>query len=1063
MNIISKNAIVATLAIGGMVAGALTASAALNLQPQNCSFVFNSNMKLGSRGADVKNLQTVLNMFPQTAVATSGVGSTGKESTTFGPATKAAVIKFQDLHLTDLGIAKGNGNVFALTRGLLNKVCSGGASTATTATTPAVTTGTTPSVTVSGPVSASLAATQPMGMIAAGQAGALLANLTFSGNGTITNLELQRIGVSFDSELTNVYLYDGNKRISDAASVVTGGFIRFNSSAVGLFSVNGTRTISVRADILAATQTNGVVGSAVGVKLNSVTTTGGTPTTYTNVMGPVLAVSGVSLATVNLGTVDTNGGLTRYTDAGTLNYNVWSDSVSIGTRDTILKAATFKYVGSAPVDSVQNLSLYVDGTKVAGPATVDSSNNNKVTFDLGATPFVLKSGSHTVDVRGDIVKGSSYNFYFSIENVADLMIEDSNLYGVAIAATINSATFSSSNATYATIGVNKGSVTVNVDPAFNPSTITGGSTNMPIAQFVLKGYGEDVKVNTLAVTPTVSGLAPYNGGLSNVGLFLNGGQIGTSQTWAYTGGALTYTTGSSLIIPAGQTVTLTVKADILNATNTTAYTAGTVTASIGGVPNNAQGVTSNQLVSVAGSVVLDQTISIGSGTGAFARTSGFVSTTIAPNSTGVKIGSFTLQAGSSEDSLVNQASVNLTYGGNPAMTSTNVSNLVLKTNGTVLGTPVGTVPTSGSSTFSFSDISLPMNTTKTFDVYADLGSATGTVYADMGLTVRGAVSRISSTVSALGSGATISPVTASLTASSLVASSPIAQYVIGGTSMGLATFKLKTSVGDATVKKLGWVVTGTDAVTKVTINGIDAAVVNGQATTTGLSIPVSTNGSDITANVTFSGFKNASVYPGSLTATTTVSLRLSYVEAQSGSGAVINDSTASINSNTMSLVASKPTITGMTGNGTLNAGKQLLGTFRVAADPNGAIAVATTSLIISTSTGGTLGVTSIMLSDDNGATPITNSNTVTNQLNGTAFQIGFTTPYQISAGQYKDFQVWGTVSGSFGAVGTSQVATSLDSTLSAFKWVDIVSSSTANQLTGTGIQNFPVTSYNLKN
>lgn len=52
--------------IGGMMAAAVSASAALNLPTQNCSYMFNTNMRLGSRGTDVMNLQKVLNAYPQT-------------------------------------------------------------------------------------------------------------------------------------------------------------------------------------------------------------------------------------------------------------------------------------------------------------------------------------------------------------------------------------------------------------------------------------------------------------------------------------------------------------------------------------------------------------------------------------------------------------------------------------------------------------------------------------------------------------------------------------------------------------------------------------------------------------------------------------------------------------------------------------------------------------------------------------------------------------------------------------------------------------------------------------
>jgi hypothetical protein len=167
----------------------------------------------------------------------------------------------------------------------------------------------------------------------------------------------------------------------------------------------------------------------------------------------------------------------------------------------------------------------------------------------------------------------------------------------------------------------------------------------------------------------------------------------------------------------------------------------------------------------------------------------------------------------------------------------------------------------------------------------------------------------------------------------------------------------------------------------------------------------------------------------------------------------------------MKLVASKPTVTGpasATGP-TLTTGTVKIGEFTVAADANGKIAVATTSLVISTSTAGTLTVSNVKLSDDNGATAMTYSNTVSAITSGTAFDIGFTTPYEIAAGQSKTFSIYGTVAGSsWGSSGNTSLSTALDSTIANFKWHDAVASSTA-VLTGTGIQNFGVGSYTLRN
>ncbi|NDB58010.1 peptidoglycan-binding protein, partial [bacterium] len=52
------------------------------------------NLSLGTKGEDVRQLQIFLNSQGFT-VSTKGMGSKGLESTTFGPATKSALIRYQ--------------------------------------------------------------------------------------------------------------------------------------------------------------------------------------------------------------------------------------------------------------------------------------------------------------------------------------------------------------------------------------------------------------------------------------------------------------------------------------------------------------------------------------------------------------------------------------------------------------------------------------------------------------------------------------------------------------------------------------------------------------------------------------------------------------------------------------------------------------------------------------------------------------------------------------------------------------------------------------------------------
>jgi peptidoglycan hydrolase-like protein with peptidoglycan-binding domain len=87
---------------------------------------FIKDLKFGQVSADVKRLQIFLNQNSDTKIANSSAGSLGKETTTFGYLTKAAVIKFQEKYaseiLTPLGLKKGTGIVSKNTRAKINKI-----------------------------------------------------------------------------------------------------------------------------------------------------------------------------------------------------------------------------------------------------------------------------------------------------------------------------------------------------------------------------------------------------------------------------------------------------------------------------------------------------------------------------------------------------------------------------------------------------------------------------------------------------------------------------------------------------------------------------------------------------------------------------------------------------------------------------------------------------------------------------------------------------------------------------------------------------------------------------
>ena len=386
--------------------------------------------------------------------------------------------------------------------------------------------------------------------------------------------------------------------------------------------------------------------------------------------------------------------------------------------------------------------------------------------------------------------------------------------------------------------------------------------------------------------------------------------------------------------------------------------------------------------------------------------------------------------------------------------TTNISNLTVKDGSTVLGTPIGN-PASGASTFSFSDITVPANMTKTFDVYADIGSAaSASTTASMSISYRGVISN--TTNSSTATGVAVTSAASTLGASTLVSSSPTAQFVVGGSTFGIATFKLKTAVTgtQATVRELRFDTTGTDAIQSITVGGVTSPVVSGSSTITGLSIVISSTGTDVPVTVKYSGFQNSTTGGSLQTSIASTSVTLTYVEATAGSGSVISTS-SSVASRVMTLVASKPTVSvsaGLTNALVLSSvAETKVGEFTVTADTNGKIALATTSISVSVS-GINAGyeITGARIADGN--TTISDATT----LGSSTITTAFSPAYEIAAGTSKTFSVFAKVNGVDAGNNTPYVTSALTSGLS-FKWMDVIGGNTVQ--TGEAIYNFPTSNY----
>ncbi|MSR78607.1 MAG: peptidoglycan-binding protein, partial [Candidatus Taylorbacteria bacterium] len=320
--------------------------------PTAGGYTFTSNLMVGSKGAEVKNLQKVLNMSADTQIAASGAGSPGNETSTFGPATKAAVIKWQKKS----GVS-ATGYVGPLSRAKLNA-----GSTTTTTTTPTTTAapkapaGT--GLTVSSP-------TQPAVTIAPYKASRVpftKVTLTAGSDGdvTVNSLTVQRTGLATDAAFSSIVLLDEN-------GLQIGTSKTFNSNhqtTLGepfVVSRGTSRTLTIAGNMeTTAGGYSGQVASLTVVGVNTSATISGAL--------PITGAGQTVNETLTLGTADLY--VSQFDPSSALTKNIGDTGLKFtgvkvtagSAEDVTLWSIRWNQVGSAGSGDITNIKTVLDGT-----------------------------------------------------------------------------------------------------------------------------------------------------------------------------------------------------------------------------------------------------------------------------------------------------------------------------------------------------------------------------------------------------------------------------------------------------------------------------------------------------------------------------------------------------------------------------------------------------------------------------------------------------------------------------------------------------------------------------
>ncbi|MEK7637917.1 MAG: hypothetical protein AAB375_00620 [Patescibacteria group bacterium] len=649
---------------------------------------------------------------------------------------------------------------------------------------------------VSGPIGASLSSDNPAsGTLVQGQASADLAHFTFSGNGSVTNIVLDRLGVSADATLTNVYLYDGSKRLTDSATV-SSGKITFNDSQ-GLFQVSGSKTISVKSDILST-----ATGETIGVRLSSYTPSSAS-VIVTSLSGNLHSIATATLATVVLAadastTPSANTALDPADDIV-----IFQNTATVGVRYVWLKSLQFRVIGSVNVGDLQNFRLYADGVQV-GSAQSQTDANGYVVFDVSGSPKKLETGGRVLKVLANVVGGSNKNFTVSIRQAPDISTSDSQYNAGVLATQTGSFPAEAGQQT-----ISQGTLTITKKTDSPAGDVVKDASGVVLARFEFKANGERLKVENLRVSNTSS---PDQFALRNGALFADGVQIGSTQTiWedsspvASSAAAYTeFSLGSSLIVEPGHPKIVEIRADIFDASGTNNVAANaTITANLVVGSSNVQRLVSLNYFNSAATVGNQVTVKTGSFSAA--KYTGYANQSVVTPKTLLKLGHYTLTAASSENINVNTLVLDLdgTNDGSVASKTTDVFLKVYSDSGSLLYTSPAKATVSSTASSSYSvNLTIPVNKTYQVEVWGNLDTVALTSKTLITHLLASGVTANSSTATSTSEvvGQTITTQSGALNVQT--ASYPAAALRVGGTTASTYAFGLQPQYDDFTLDEV---------------------------------------------------------------------------------------------------------------------------------------------------------------------------------------------------------------------------------------------------------------------
>ncbi|MFA5853870.1 MAG: hypothetical protein WC866_02160 [Patescibacteria group bacterium] len=241
----------------------------------------------------------------------------------------------------------------------------------------------------------------------------------------VDSVVLHRMGAGASTDFSNVYLYEGNTRLTTGRSVnSSSNDVTFNSLALSL-SAGQTRTLWAAATMSSSAGAGNVNAFQVTSVMSGTSNASGLPVSGNNMT--------MASATVGAIEISRTGSLTN-PKVGQQNVKLAEFQLSAGaTEDLDIKRITLFQSGNVSRSALTNLKLKAAGNEVASAAGLD--DRDRMTFVLTGNTLLEKGNTRTYEVWGNVGGSTRANDTIKIytEEGADVLAVGRTFgYGAAV-------------------------------------------------------------------------------------------------------------------------------------------------------------------------------------------------------------------------------------------------------------------------------------------------------------------------------------------------------------------------------------------------------------------------------------------------------------------------------------------------------------------------------------------------------------------------------------------------------------------------------------------------------